>query len=81
MIRLLYYRENHDLIDAIDRYTDGEVMIEPVMNRMKMPLSAAKVNVTNCKGRNKYVEILNIHLPITDSGNTRTANVFRRLTY
>ena len=81
MIRLLYYRENHDLIDAIDRYTDGEVMIEPVMNRMKMPLSAAKVNVTNCKGRNKYVEILNIHLPITDSSNTRTANVFRRLTY
>ena len=81
MIRLLYYRENHDLIDAIDRYTDGEVMIEPVMNRMKMPLSAAKVNVTSCKGRNKYVEILNTHLPITDSSNTRTANVFRRLTY
>lgn len=81
MIRLLYYKENHDLIDAVDRYTDGEVLIEPIREKLKMPLSAAEVNRTECKGRNKYVDILNIHLPITDSSNSRTANVFRRLTY
>ena len=81
MIRLLYYKENHDLIDAIDRYTDGEVLIEPIRDKLKMPLSAAEANRTDCKGRNKYVDILNIHLPITDSSNSRTANVFRWLTY
>ncbi len=81
MIRLLYYKENHELIDAVDRYTDGEILIEPIREKLKMPLSAAKANRTECKGRNKYVDILNIHLPITDSGNSRTANVFRRLTY
>jgi len=81
MIRLLYYKENHDLIDAIDRYTDGEILTEPIKDKLKMPLSAAEANRTECRGRNKYVDILNIHLPITDSSNSRTANVFRRLTY
>ena len=81
MIRLLYYKENHELIDAIDRYTDGEVLIEPIKDKLKMPLSAAKANMTECKGQNKYVDILNVHLPITDSSNSRTADVFRRLTY
>ncbi len=81
MIRLLYYKENHELIDAIDRYTDGEVLIESIKDKLKMPLSAAKANATNCKCQNKYVDILNVHLPITDSSNSRTADVFRRLTY
>lgn len=81
MIRLLYYKENHDLTGAIDRYTDGEILTEPIKDKLKMPLSAAEANRTECKGRNKYVDILNIHLPITDSSNSRTANVFRRLTY
>ena len=81
MIRLLYYKVNHELIEAIDRYTDGEVLTEPIKDKLKMPLSAAEANRTECSGRNKYVDILNIHLPITDSSNSHTANVFRRLTY
>ena len=81
MIRLLYYKENHELIEAIDRYTDGEVLIEPIKDMLKMPLSAAKAPQTDGKGKSKYVDILNVHLPVTDSSNTRTANVFRRLTY
>lgn len=81
IIRLLYYKENGDLIDAIDRYTDGEILIEPIRDKLKMPLSAAKALKTDCKGKNKYIDILNVHLPITDSCNTRTADVFRRLSY
>ena len=81
MIRLLYYRENHDLIDAIERYTDGELLIEPIESELKEPLSAAKAAQTICKGKNKYVEIFNACLPIICSSDTRTADMFRRLTY
>lgn len=28
MVRLLYYRENKKLMDAVDRYTDGAVWVE-----------------------------------------------------
>ena len=80
MIRLLYYKENNDLIGAIDRYTDGEILIEPIRDKLKMPLSSAKA-MRGESSRNKYIDIFNVHLPITDSCNTRTADVFRRLGY
>lgn len=81
MVRLLYYRENRELMDAVDRYTDGAVWVEPVKNKLKRPLSAAKVAKVDGKGNNRYYDLINVHLPILDSTNHRTVKVFKRLIY
>lgn len=81
MVRLLYYRENKDLYDAIERCTDGTVWVEPIVDKLKKPLSAAQVALVDGKGNNKYVDIMNVHLPILDSTNHRTVKVFKRLIY
>lgn len=81
MVRLLYYRENRDLYDAIERCTDGEVWVEPITDKLKAPLSAARVALVDGKGNNRYVDIMNVHLPILDSTNHRTVKVFKRLIY
>ena len=79
MIRLLYYRENKELYDAIERHTDGEMWIEPVKRELGKVISAAKAPKTDGKGNNRDAEILSAHLPILDSANSRTAQMFRRL--
>ncbi len=81
MVRLLYYRENKDLLEAVDRYTDGVVWTEPLKNKLNKPLSAAKVDLVDGKGNNRYVDTFNVHLPILDSTNHRTVKVFKRLIF
>lgn len=81
MVRLLYYRENKELQDAVDRYTDGLVWVEPIKEMLNKPLSAAAVAMVDGKGNNRYVDIMNVHLPILDSSNPRTVKVFKRLIY
>lgn len=81
MVRLLYYRENRELMDAVDRYTDGAVWTEPIKAKLKRPLSAAQVAMVDGKGNNRYYDAINVHLPILDSTNHRTVKVFRRLIY
>lgn len=81
MIRLLYYRENKDLLDAVERYTDGAVWTEPLKGELNKPLSAAKVDLVEGKGKNRYVDTFNVHLPILDSTNHRTVKVFKRLIF
>ena len=81
MVRLLYYRENKDLLDAVDRYTDGAVWTEPLKKKLNKPLSAAKVDLVDGRGNNRYVETFNVHLPILDSTNHRTVKMFRRLIF
>ena len=81
MVRLLYYRENKELHDAVERYTDGSVWAEPIKEMLKKPLSAAKVAMLDGEGNNRYVDIMNVHLPILDSANSRTVKVFKRLIY
>ncbi|MBP3896979.1 MAG: ISLre2 family transposase [Mogibacterium sp.] len=81
MVRLLYYRENRELMDAVDRYTDGAVWTEPVKATLNKPLSAAKVDMVDGKGNNRYYDVINVHLPILDSTNHRTVKVFKRLIY
>ncbi len=81
MIRLLYYRENKDLMDAVDRYTDGAVWTEPLKEKLNRPLSAAKVDMVDGKGNNRYYDAINVHLPILDSTSHRTVKVFKRLIY
>lgn len=81
MVRLLYYRENKELLDVVDRYTDGVVWTEPLKENIKKPLSAAKVDLVDGKGNNRYIDTFNVHLPILDSSSHRTVKVFKRLIY
>lgn len=81
MVRLLYYRENKELMDAVDRYTDGVVWTEPIKSKLNNPLSAAKVAMVDAKGNNRYYDTFNVHLPILDSTNSRTAKVFKRMIF
>ena len=81
MVRLLYYRENKELYEAIERCTDGEVWIEPIKEKLKDPLSAAQVPLVDGKGNNRYVGIMNVHLPILDAASHRTVQTFKRLIY
>ena len=81
MVRLLYYRENRELIDAVDRYTDGAVWTEPLKTVLNKPLSAASVDMVDGKGNNRYYDAINVHLPILDSTNHRTVKVFKRLIF
>lgn len=50
-------------------------------NKLKRPLSAAKVAKVDGKGNNRYYDSINVHLPILDSTNHRTDKVFKRLIY
>ena len=81
MIKILCSKENRELSDAIDRYTDGEVWIEPIRNKLKAPLSAGKIALVDGEGNNRYVDIINVHLPVFDSSNVGTIKMLRRLTY
>ena len=81
MVRLLYYRENKELYEAIERCTDGEIWIEPIKDKLQAPLSAAKVAMVTGKSKNKYVDKMKVHLPILDSTSNRTVKVFKRLIY
>ena len=81
MVKLLYYRENADLKEAVERYTDIEVWTETVKEKLSEPLSAGRVPKVDGKGKNKYYEIMNVHLPITESSNSQSVKVFKRLMY
>ena len=81
MVRLLYYRENKDLMDAVDRYTDGEIWTEMLEANLSKPLSAAKIDLVDGKGNNRYYGVFNVHMPIFDSTNNQTVRAFKRLVY
>lgn len=81
MVKLLYYRENADLKEAVERYTDIDVWTETVREKLPEPLSAGRAPKIDGKGKNKYIEIMNAHLPITESSNSQSAKIFKRIMY
>lgn len=81
MARLLYYRENKELMDAVDRYTDGAVRAEALKADHSKPLSAAQTAVVDGKGNNRYYDMINVHLPVFGSTNNRTIRAFKNLIY
>ena len=68
-------------MDAVDRYTDGVVWTEPLKEKLSKPLSAAKVPLVEAEGNNRYYDTFNVHLPILDSSNPRTVQVFKRMIF
>lgn len=74
MAKLLYKKENKELTDTINRYTESLVFaIE--MSEIIETLSAAKTPRKDGKG-NTYVDVINVHVPLMDAVRTASRKVF-----
>jgi hypothetical protein len=76
MAKLLTCRENKELVETIERYTDGIIMAEPIEEIMKT-LSAAKAPKKDGKG-NPYIDLINHHMPILEAMQTNARKIFRQ---
>lgn len=76
MAQLLCHNENGDLIDAVNRFTDGQVLKVAIETPV---LSVAKSPKFDGMGNNPYVERFGCHLPILDSSNNRSVRMFKGL--
>ena len=76
MAKALYRKENRELIDTIERYTDGLVFTMQ-MEEIVQTLSAAKAPKKDGKG-NPYVETITHHMPLLDAMRTASRKAFER---
>ena len=76
MAKALYRKENRELIDTIERYTDGLVFAMQ-MEEIVKTLSAAKGPKKDGKG-NPYVEMITHHMPLLDAMRTASRKAFAR---
>lgn len=76
MAKALYRKENRELIDTIERYTDGLVFTMQ-MEEVMQSLSAAKAPKKDGKG-NVYAEIIGHHMPLLDAMKTASRKAFTK---
>lgn len=76
MAKLLYHHENGDLEERISHYTDS-LPVEWTQAEAILSLSAAKAPKKDGKG-SPYLDSRRCHMPIFDSSNAATRNMFRR---
>jgi hypothetical protein len=76
MAKLLTCRENNELVETIERYTDGSIIAEPVYEILKT-LSVAKAPKKDGKG-NPYIDLVNHHMPMLDAMQTNARKIFRK---
>lgn len=76
LAKALYRKENRDLVETIDRYTDGLVFMVR-MQEIIETLSAARAPKKDGKG-NRYVDIMNRHIPLLDAMQTVSRKAFKR---
>ena len=76
MAKALYRKENRELTETIDRYTDGLVFTIQ-MQEIVETLSAAKAPKKDGKG-NPYADIVSMHMPILDAVQTASRKAFKR---
>ena len=76
MAKVLYRKENRELIDTIERYTDG-LILTMQMEEIVKTLSAAKAPKKDGKG-NPYVELITHHMPLLDAMRTASRKAFER---
>ena len=74
MAKALYRKENRELIQTIDRYTDGLVFTMQMQENLEI-LSAAKAPK---KEGNPYADIVSMHMPILDAVQTASRKAFKR---
>lgn len=74
LAKALYRKENRELIETIDRYTDGLVFTMQ-MQEILETLSAAKAPKKDGKG-NPYVDVISAHMPLLDAMQTASRKAF-----
>lgn len=75
MAKALYRKENQELIDTIERYTDG-LILTMQMKEIAEALSAAKAPKKDGKG-NSYVDRISCHMPLLDAVQTASRKAFK----
>lgn len=76
LAKALYRKENKELIETIERYTDGLVFTKR-MQEIIETLSAAKAPKKEGKG-NPYVDVMNGHMPLLEAMQTASRKAFKR---
>lgn len=76
LAKALYRKENRELVETIDRYTDG-LIFTVQMQEIIETLSAAKTPKKDGKG-NRYADIMNCHMPLLDAVQTASRKAFKR---
>ena len=74
LAKALYRKENRELIETIDRYTDGLVIAQQ-MQEVVETLSAAKAPRKDGKG-NPYADIISAHMPLLEAMRTASRKAF-----
>ena len=77
LAKALYRRENRELIETIDRYTDGLVFTMQ-MQEIIETISAAKAPKKDGKG-NRYIDLMNANVPIRDAVQTESRKIFKKV--
>lgn len=76
LAKALYRRENKELINTIERYTDGLILTKKMSQVIEI-LSAAKAPKRDGKG-NSYVDVISSHMPIQEAVQTASRKAFKR---
>ena len=76
MAKVLYRKENRELIETIERYTDGLIFTVQMQEVIKS-LSAAKAPKNDGKG-NAYVDLISAHMPLLDAMQSASRKAFTR---
>ena len=76
LAKALYRKENRELIETIDRYTDGMVFTIQ-MQKIVETLSAAKTPQRDGKG-NPYADKIKAHMPIMEAMQTASRKAFKK---
>ncbi len=74
MAKALYRKENGELIDTIEHYTDGLVFPMQMQEAVQI-LSAAKVPKKDGKG-DGYADKIQVHMPLLDAIRTASRKAF-----
>ena len=75
LAKALYRKENRELIETIDRYTDGLIFTVQMQEIVEV-LSAAKAPKKDGKG-DPYADVIRAHMPLLEAMQTASRKAFR----
>ena len=76
LAKALYRKENKELINTIERYTDGLIFTMQMREVIEI-LSAAKAPTKDGKG-NPYADRIRMHMPLLDAMQSASTKAFMR---
>lgn len=76
LAKALYRKENKELIETIERYTDGLILTMEMQEAVET-LSAAKAPKKDGKG-NTYADMISAHMPLLEAMQTASRKAFKR---